>query len=88
MVKTNSLKPHHISVLHYWNMRIRSARKIHRDTKISLSTISYQLKRLRTQDSLQHRASKWLKIDKNFMFEILPVIMKQLVFIHFKILER
>lgn len=56
MVKTNNLKTHHISVLHYWNMGIRSARKVHRDTKIPLSTISYQLKKLRTQGSLQHRA--------------------------------
>ncbi|CAF1476176.1 unnamed protein product [Rotaria sordida] len=37
-------------------MGIRSARKIHRDTKIPLSTISYQLKKLRTQGSLQHQA--------------------------------
>ncbi|CAF4508435.1 unnamed protein product, partial [Rotaria sp. Silwood2] len=37
-------------------MGIRSARKIHGDTKIPLSTIIYQLKKLRTQGSLQHRA--------------------------------
>lgn len=55
MVKANQLKPHHISVLHYWNMRIHSARKIHQETKIPLSTISYQLKKLRTQGSLDYR---------------------------------
>jgi hypothetical protein len=44
MVKTTDLKPHHISVLHYWNMGIRSARKIHRDTKIPLSTITIHFK--------------------------------------------
>ncbi|CAF4468229.1 unnamed protein product [Rotaria sp. Silwood2] len=37
-------------------MEIRSARKIHGDTKIPLSTIIYQLKKFRTQGSLQHRA--------------------------------
>ncbi|CAF4530673.1 unnamed protein product, partial [Rotaria magnacalcarata] len=36
-------------------MGVRSARKIHRDTKIPLSTISNQLKKLRTQGSLQRR---------------------------------
>ncbi|CAF3766670.1 unnamed protein product [Rotaria socialis] len=55
MVKINNLKSHKISVLHYWNLGLRSARKIHRDTKIPLSTISYQLKKLRTQGSLKHR---------------------------------
>ncbi|CAF3388807.1 unnamed protein product [Rotaria sp. Silwood2] len=55
MTKVANLKPHHISVLHYWNKGIRSARKIHAATKIPLSTISYQLKKLRTEGSLQHR---------------------------------
>ncbi|CAF3560412.1 unnamed protein product [Rotaria socialis] len=55
MVKINNLKSHKISVLHYWNLGLRSTRKIHRDTKIPLSTISYQLKKLRTQGSLKHR---------------------------------
>jgi hypothetical protein len=36
MLKTNRLKIHHISILHYWNMGIRSVRKIHWDTKIQL----------------------------------------------------
>ncbi|CAM4961677.1 unnamed protein product [Rotaria socialis] len=36
-------------------MGVRSARKIHGDTKVTLPTISYQLKKLRTQGSLQHR---------------------------------
>ncbi|CAF1290143.1 unnamed protein product [Rotaria magnacalcarata] len=36
-------------------MGVRSVKKIHRDTKIPLSTISYQLKKLRTQGSLQRR---------------------------------
>ena len=56
MGKASDLKSHHISVLHYWNMGVRSARKIHRDTKLPLSTISYQLKKLRTQRSLEYRA--------------------------------
>jgi hypothetical protein len=42
MAKTNSLRPHPISVLHYC-----SARKI---------TISYQMEKLRTEGSLQYRA--------------------------------
>ena len=54
MVKVANLKPYHISILHYWNMGIRSARKIHAAMKIPLSTISYQLKNLRTEGSLQH----------------------------------
>ena len=53
MVKVANLKPYHISILHYWNMEIRSARKIHAATKSPLSTISYQLKKLRTEGSLQ-----------------------------------
>ena len=56
MVTTNILKPHHIPVLHYWNMGIHAAIKIHLDTKVPLSTIRYQLKNLRTECSLQHRA--------------------------------
>ena len=55
MVKVANLKPYYISILHYWNMKICSARKIHAATKIPLSTISYQLKKLRTEGSLQHR---------------------------------
>jgi len=55
MAKPTTQKPYHISVLHYWNMGIRSARKIHRYTKLPLSTISYQLKKLRTQGSLEYR---------------------------------
>ena len=55
MVKVVNLKPYHIFILHYWNMGIRSARKIHAATKIPLSTISYQLKKLRTEGSLQYR---------------------------------
>ncbi|CAF1318243.1 unnamed protein product [Didymodactylos carnosus] len=61
MTKTNSLKSHHISVSHYWNIGILSVRKIHRATKIPLSTISYQLKKLKTQGCLQYRASNGRK---------------------------
>ncbi|CAF1112995.1 unnamed protein product [Didymodactylos carnosus] len=61
MTKTNSLKSHHISVLHYWNIGSRSARKIHRATEIPLSTISYQLKKLKAQGSLQYRAGNGRK---------------------------
>ena len=55
MVKVANLKPYHISILHYWNMEIRWARKIHAATKIPLCTIGYQLKKLRIEGSLQHR---------------------------------
>ncbi|CAF1564225.1 unnamed protein product [Rotaria magnacalcarata] len=42
-------------------MGVRSARKIHRDTKIPLSTVSYQLKKLRTQGSLQRRQGQFIR---------------------------
>ena len=54
-VKANQLKPHHFSVLHYWNMGVRSARKVHQETKRSLSTNSYKLKKLRTQGPSDYR---------------------------------
>ena len=44
-----------ISILHYWNTGIRSALIIHRKTKIPLSTIKYNLKKLRETKSLKHR---------------------------------
>ena len=43
-------------------MGIRSARKIHRYTKIPLSTISYQFKKLRTQAFLEYRAANGRKL--------------------------
>ena len=45
-----------ISILYYWSNGIRSARFIHRETKISLSTIKYNIKKLKETNSLKHRS--------------------------------
>ena len=44
-----------ISILHYWNNGIRSAHFIHSETKIPLSTVKYNIKKLRETKSLKHR---------------------------------
>ena len=44
-----------ISILHYWSNGIRSARFIHRETKIPLSTVKYNIKKLKETNSLKHR---------------------------------
>ena len=44
-----------ISILHYRNNGIRSAHFIHRETKIPLSTVKYNIKKLRETKSLKHR---------------------------------
>ena len=44
-----------ISILHYWNNGIRSAKFIHSETKIPLSTVKYNIKKLREIKSLKHR---------------------------------
>jgi transposase len=50
------LSKNQISILHYWNNGIRSAHFIHRETKISLSTVKYNIKKLKETKSLKHRA--------------------------------
>ena len=44
-----------ISILHYWSNGIRSAHFIHRQTKIPLSTVKYNIKKLKETNSLKHR---------------------------------
>ncbi|CAF1213410.1 unnamed protein product [Rotaria sordida] len=44
-----------ISILHYWNNGIRSAYFIHCETKIPLSTVKYNIKKLKETKSLKHR---------------------------------
>ncbi len=39
MISSSNLKKHHISILHYCNKGVRSARKIHHETNIPLKTI-------------------------------------------------
>jgi hypothetical protein len=46
-------------------MGIRSTREIHRYTKIPFSTISYQLKKRKTQAFLEHRTATGQKIMIN-----------------------
>ena len=55
MTPTSDLKNHHISILHYWNKGIRSARVIHRETNIPRSTIYYNINKLKQANSLKHR---------------------------------
>jgi transposase len=55
MPSTSNLKNDHISVLYYWNKGIRSASLIHRETNIPLSTIYYNIDRLKQTGSLKHR---------------------------------
>ena len=56
------LKSCHIFVLHYWNMGIHSAKKIHRYTKIPSSTISYQFKRQGIQAFPEYQAATGRKL--------------------------
>ena len=55
MTSSSNLKKHHISILHYWNNGIRSARAIHRETNIALRTIYYNINKLKRTNSLKHR---------------------------------
>ena len=45
----------HTSILHYWSNGIRSAHFIHRETKIPLSTVKHNIKKLKETNSLKHR---------------------------------
>jgi transposase len=55
MKQSSQLKNHHISILDWWNKGIRSGRAIHRETNISLSTICYNINKLKQTGSLKHR---------------------------------
>ena len=46
-----------ISILYYWNNGIRSAHFIHRETKIPLLTVKYNIKKLKETNSLKHQGS-------------------------------
>jgi transposase len=55
MTSSSNLKNHHISILYYWNKGIRAAPAIHRETKIPLRTIYYNINKLKQTNSLKHR---------------------------------
>ena len=55
MTSSSDLKKHHISILHFWNKGVRSARVIHRETNIPLRTIYYNINKLKQTNSLKHR---------------------------------
>ena len=55
MTPSCHLKNHHISMLYFWNKGIRSASVIHRETNIPLSTIYYNIDKLKQTNSLKHQ---------------------------------
>ncbi len=55
MTSSTDLKKYHISLLHYLNDGIRSARAIHRETKIPLTTVYYNINKLKQINSLIYR---------------------------------
>ena len=70
MTSSTDLKNYHISILHYWNKGVRSARAIHHKTKIPLRTIYYNINKLKQTNSLKHRGgngrpSVLRQIEKN-----------------------
>ncbi len=56
MISYSDLKKHHISILHYCNKGVRSARKIHHETYIPLRTIYCNSNKLNQLNSLKYRA--------------------------------
>ena len=54
MTSSTNLKNHHISILHYWNQGIRSARDIRIEAKILLRTIYYNINKLNQKSSLKN----------------------------------
>ena len=55
MSSMTNLSNAQLSILHYWNNGIRSAHFIHRETKILLSTVKYNIKKLKEMKSLKHQ---------------------------------
>src|SRR5579862_5410075 len=55
MQSTSNLKHHHISILSFWNRGIRSASLLHCETNIPLSTIYYNIDKLKQTGPLKHR---------------------------------
>jgi predicted transcriptional regulator len=49
------------SILHLWNIGVRDANEIHARTKISLSTIYYNLKKLKKTGTVECAHAKMLK---------------------------
>ncbi len=56
MISSSDLKEHHISILHYCNKGVRSARKIHHETNIPLRTIYCNRNKLNQLNSLKYWA--------------------------------
>ena len=78
MTSSTDLKNHHISILHYWNKGVRSARAIHHKTKIPLRTIYYNINKLKQTNSLKHRGGNGRprvlrKIEKNAIAQYIPI---------------
>lgn len=55
MTPIGGLKNHQNSILHYWNKGTRSASFVYRETNIPLSTIYYDIDKLKQTGSLKHR---------------------------------
>jgi len=49
------MKEHHVAILYYWNKGVRSPREISRKTDIPYSTVEYNIKKLKTIESLDHK---------------------------------
>src|SRR5215468_3189570 len=49
------MKEHHVTILYYWNKGVRSPREISRKTDIPYSTVEYNIKKLKTIKSLDHK---------------------------------
>jgi hypothetical protein len=58
MTSASDLKYYHISILYYWNKRVRSARVIHRKTNTHLRTIYCDINKLKQTNSLKHREAE------------------------------
>jgi hypothetical protein len=56
MISSSDFKKHPISILHYCNKAVRSARKIHHETKISLRTNYCNNNKLNQLNLLKYRA--------------------------------
>ena len=82
MPATSNLKSYHISILSFWNRGIPSASLIHRETNISLSTIYYNIDKLKQTRSLKHRGENGRprvldgKEQKKLLINTYGIIMK------------
>jgi hypothetical protein len=52
---TSNVKRQHEVILHYWNKGVRSVPKLHKLTKIPVSTLYYNIKKLKEKGTLKHK---------------------------------